>query len=114
MATRDDDLYVSRMLTAPGLFTAGVEGPACDAEGNIYAVNFGREGTIGRVTPAGEGGVWLELPLGSIGNGIRFDRGGDMLIADYTNHNILRVDMETSTVSVYAHEPALNQPNDLT
>ncbi|MDQ3695336.1 MAG: SMP-30/gluconolactonase/LRE family protein [Chloroflexota bacterium] len=114
MATRDDDLYVSRMLTAPGVFTAGAEGPACDAAGNIYAVNFGREGTIGRVTPEGEGRVWLELPLGSVGNGIRFDRGGDMLIADYTNHNILRVDMETSTVSVYAHEPALNQPNDLT
>jgi gluconolactonase len=114
LTARDDDRYVSRMLTAPGVFTAGAEGPACDDAGNIFAVNFAREGTIGRVTPEGEGSVFLELPHGSVGNGIRFDRGGDMFIADYTNHNILRIDMETQTVSVYAHDPALNQPNDLT
>src|SRR3712207_4610774 len=101
------------MLTQPGVFTAGAEGPACDAAGNIYAVNFEREGTIGLVTPDGQGRVFLELPLGSVGNGIRFDRGGDMYIADYTNHNIRRVDMETHAISVYAHEPTLNQPNDL-
>jgi sugar lactone lactonase YvrE len=113
VGTADDELYVSRMLTPPGVFTAGAEGPACDDAGNIYAVNFEREGTIGRVTPEGDGSVFLELPLGSVGNGIRFDRGGDMYIADYTNHNVLRVDMETLSVAVYAHEPSLNQPNDL-
>lgn len=107
------ELYVSRMLTAPGVFTAGAEGPACDDAGNIYAVNFEREGTIGKVTPDGEGSVFIELPLGSVGNGIRFDRGGDMYIADYTNHNVLRVDMDTLAISVYAHDPTLNQPNDL-
>ena len=36
-----------------------------------------------------------------------------MLIADYTNHNVLRVDMATRAISVYAHEPAMNQPNDI-
>ena len=36
-----------------------------------------------------------------------------MLIADYTNHNILRVDMGTREIGVYAHEPAMNQPNDI-
>lgn len=113
MSASESELYISRMLTPPGVFTAGAEGPACDAAGNIYAVNFEREGTIGRVTPDGQGSVFLELPLGSVGNGIRFDRGGDMYIADYTNHNVLRVDMEKLAVSVYAHEPTLNQPNDL-
>ncbi len=113
MSRDQAELYVSRMLTAPGVFTAGAEGPACDDAGNIYAVNYEREGTIGRVTPDGEGSVFIELPLGSVGNGIRFDRGGDMYIADYTNHNVLRVDMETLAISVYAHEPTANQPNDL-
>ncbi|MCI0493345.1 MAG: hypothetical protein L0Z07_10465, partial [Planctomycetes bacterium] len=33
-----DHLFVATPLTAPGSFTKGIEGPACDAEGNIYAV----------------------------------------------------------------------------
>jgi len=100
-------------LTDPGLFTGGIEGPACDAEGYLYAVNYEREGTIGRMTPDGETSLFVELPSGSVGNGIRFDSRGAMLIADYTRHNILRVDMETRQVSVFAHEPAMNQPNDI-
>jgi sugar lactone lactonase YvrE len=36
-----------------------------------------------------------------------------MLIADYTNHNILQVDMQTRGITVYAHEPAMHQPNDI-
>src|SRR5262249_23609554 len=46
-------LFVAKPLTAEGSFTDGVEGPACDAEGNIYAVNFAREQTIGKVRPDG-------------------------------------------------------------
>jgi sugar lactone lactonase YvrE len=108
-----DDLYVATEFTPRGGFTDGIEGPACDRAGNIYAVNYARQGTIGRVTPDGECSVFVELPNGSIGNGIRFTSAGDMLIADYTNHNILKVDRATRAVSVYAHEPAANQPNDL-
>src|SRR5688572_5938197 len=40
-----NELYAVTPLTAPGSFTAGVEGPACDAEGNVFAVNFAREQT---------------------------------------------------------------------
>src|SRR5207245_1200312 len=36
-----------------------------------------------------------------------------MYITDYTNHNIQRVDPKTRAVSVFAHEPKMNQPNDL-
>jgi len=36
-----------------------------------------------------------------------------MLIADYTKHNILKVDMDTKEISVFAHEPKMNQPNDI-
>ena len=34
-------------------------------------------------------------------------------IADYVNHNILKVDMETREISVHAHAPTMNQPNDI-
>ena len=106
-------LFISRVLTAPGSFTSGVEGPAVDAQGRLYAVNYDREHTIGVVTPDGEARVFVELPEGSTGNGIRFNSGGDMLVADYTGHNVLRVDMDTREVDVYAHEPRMHQPNDI-
>ena len=107
------DLFTSRVLTEPGSFTTGIEGPACDAQGTLYAVNFAREHTIGRITPAGGCDVFVDLPTGSTGNGIRFNSSGDMLIADYTNHNILKVNLASRQVSVYAHEPTMNQPNDI-
>ncbi len=106
-------LFLASDFTEPGSFTAGVEGPACDAAGNLYAVNFERDQTIGKVTPSGQATVFVELPGSSIGNGIRFDRHGNMLIADYVNHNVLMVDMASREVRVFAHEPRMNQPNDL-
>ena len=109
----NNKLFVSRKFTPVNGFTSGIEGPACDAEGNLYAVNFERQHTIGKVTPDGEASVFIELPTGSIGNGIRFSSEGYMFIADYTNHNVLKVDMKTHEISVHAHEPKMNQPNDL-
>jgi sugar lactone lactonase YvrE len=106
-------LFTSVPFTPPSGFTAGIEGPACDAGGNLYAVNFHHEGTIGMITPDAECSMFVELPPGSVGNGIRFNRRGEMLVADYTGHNILKVEMQSRTVSVYAHEPKLNQPNDI-
>ncbi|MBM3215713.1 SMP-30/gluconolactonase/LRE family protein [Candidatus Poribacteria bacterium] len=108
-----DTLYVASDFTPPGGFTQGIEGPACDRHGNLYAVNYVRQHTIGKVTPDGACEVFLELPNGSIGNGIRFDSRGRMLIADYTNHNVLVVDMGTRDIHVGAHEPTMNQPNDI-
>lgn len=107
------EAYVSRVFTERGGFTRGIEGPGCDGDGNLYAVNFEREHTIGRVTPDGECSLFLELPESSTGNGIRFDSAGRMYIADYTGHNVLRVDMSTRQIEVFAHEPSMNQPNDI-
>lgn len=73
-----NELYVSRAITAPSGFTAGIEGPACDQAGNLYAVEFERSNTIGRVTPKGECSVYVELPDGSTASGIRFNRAGEM------------------------------------
>ncbi len=108
-----EGLFVATPLTAPGSFTAEIEGPACDRAGNIYAVSFARKPTIGRVTPDGRAEVFVEMPEGSLANGIRFDQSGLMYVADYTGHNILRIDPKTRKITTFAHEPSMNQPNDL-
>src|SRR5882672_2694784 len=95
----EETLFVARPLTAENSFTAGIEGPACDAGGNIYAVNFVREQTIGKVTPDGKAEVFVELPGKSVGNGIVFGRDGTMYVADYVGHNILRIDPASHAVS---------------
>ena len=106
-------LYKSSDLTAVNSFTSGAEGPAVDKDGNLYAVNYAKEGTVGKITPSGDSSIFVELPNGSIGNGIRFNSRGAMMIADYTNHNILKVDMTSKQISVYAHDSTMNQPNDI-
>src|SRR5665647_1404227 len=107
------ELFKSSVFTPPNSFTSGVEGPGVDKSGTIYAVNFDHQGTIGKISPSGEASIFIELPSGSIGNGIRFDSHGNMLIADYTNHNVLKVDMATKKISVFANEPRMSQPNDI-
>ncbi len=61
----------------------------------------------------GKPGIFTELPSGSTGNGIRFDKQGNMLVADYTGHNILKINMTTKEISILAHEPLMSQPNDI-
>ena len=108
-----DELFTASAFTPVNSFTSGAEGPAVDKAGTIYAVNFAREGTVGRITPDGIGSVFIALPNGSVGNGIRFSSKGEMFIADYTNHNVLQADRQTGQVRVFANEPRMNQPNDL-
>jgi gluconolactonase len=108
-----EKLFVAKPLTADKAFTAGIEGPACDAAGNVYAVNFARQQTIGKVTDDGKGEVWVTLPGKSTGNGIVFDRKGVMYVADYVGHNVLRIDPTTRKITVFAHSDRFNQPNDL-
>ena len=82
-------------FTKEGSFTEGIEGPATDREGNVYAVNFAKQGTIGKVTPDGDASLFVELSNGSIANGIRFNTEDEMFVADYTNHNILKIDLKS-------------------
>ncbi|MCX2767976.1 SMP-30/gluconolactonase/LRE family protein [Pseudoalteromonas sp. B530] len=104
-----------------GVFTQGIEGPAVDAAGVLYAVNHQQQGTIGKVTAQGRAETLLTLKNGSIGNGIRFDKQGNMYIADYVNHNVLKVTKAalaqggdlSQSVSVFAHDNRMDQPNDL-
>ena len=109
----DEKLFVATPLTQPKQFTSGIEGPQCDKAGHIYAVSFGTAQTIGRVSPDGNAEAFVTLAGKSAGNGIVFDNKGRMYVADYVEHNVLRIDMATKKIEVFAHEPAMNQPNDL-
>ena len=100
-------------FTAEGVFTPGIEGPAVNEKGELFAVNFSKEGTIGRVDQNGVGEIFLELPEGSIGNGIRFDPVGNMYIADYLGHKVYQVPKGTNKPIVWAQDSTMNQPNDL-
>ncbi len=105
--------FQSEDLTPEFSFTAGIEGPAVDKDGVLYAVNYKEEGTVGRVDEKGQAEVFLKLPKGSTGNGIRFDREGNMYIADYAGHKVFRVSPGSRSPEVYAESPEMNQPNDL-
>lgn len=112
-SARPNALFTSSLFTPAHSFTGGCEGPGVDKSGNLYAVNYEHEGTIGMVAPDGKASIFLELPKGSVGNGIRFDSHGDMLIADYTTHTIWKVDMATKKLTAFAHEAKMSQPNDI-
>jgi len=95
------------------VFTAGIEGPAVDKHGNLYAVSYQKDGNIGIIDDHGKAALFVTLPSGSTGNGIRFNSQGEMMVADYTGHNVLAVNMNTKVVKVYAHDATMNQPNDV-
>ena len=106
-------LFVATPFTPENSFTSGVEGPATDKAGNVYAVSYQKTDTIGKFSPDGKGEVWLTMPEGSLGNGIRFTPEGRMFVADYKGHNILEIDPATRKVSVFAKVPTPYQPNDI-
>lgn len=111
--TQKDLLLTSTTFTPEGGFTSGIEGPVVDANGHVYVVNFGEQGTIGRVSPSGIAELFVKLPEGSVGNGIRIDKRGLLYLADYPQHNVLQIDPTTEGISVFAHDSTMNQPNDL-
>ncbi len=78
-------------------------------------VNHLRQGTIGKVGPgAATSEPFVELPAGSVGNAIRFDRDGRMYVADYKQHNVLVFEPGQLEPRIYFHSDQFNQPNDLT
>jgi sugar lactone lactonase YvrE len=110
---RAETLFTATPLTDVSSFTPEIEGPACDRAGNIYAVSFASKPTIGRVTPDGHGEVFVEMPPGSLANGIRFNRKGIAFVADYTGHKILRLDVKARKIEAIASIPTTDQPNDI-
>jgi sugar lactone lactonase YvrE len=107
--------FHSQKVTPAGEYTFGIEGPAVDDKGNLYVVNFGKQGTVGKLAVgASQSELFATLPEGSIGVAIRFDRDGRMFVADYRKHNIFLVGAGGTTIVSYFHSDEFNQPNDMT
>lgn len=109
----EDSLFVATDFTAENLFSQNIEGPAFDKNGQLFVVNYLRDGTIGKVHRDGSCELFIELPAGSIANSIQFDSKGNMLLADFPKHNVLKVNMPEGKVSIFCHDERFNQPNDL-
>ncbi|MET7142431.1 SMP-30/gluconolactonase/LRE family protein [Xanthomonas sp. PPL139] len=116
-AGAQEPLFHARDLVGDGVFTDKIEGPARGPDGALYVVNFAHDGSIGRVQRdadgRGQATLFVDLPEGSIGNGIRFDRRGRMYVADYGQHRILRIALRSKRIEVYATLPGAFQPNDI-
>lgn len=111
--TRIPALFVSTDHTEENIFTSDIEGPAFDRKGDLYLVNYKQNGTVGKVDNDGSVELFLSLPEGSTANSIKFDSKGTMYLADFTGHNVLKVDMKDKSVDVHVHDDRFNQPNDL-
>lgn len=104
----------SSIVISDSIFTGGIEGPAVNSKGSLFLVNLNQEGTIGtKAFDSDSFSLFVTLPKGSVGNGIRFDQSDNMYIADYPKHNVLRIEAGTKHVEIYAHDSTMNQPNDL-
>ena len=90
------------------------EGPIFDAAGNLYFVNYLRNGTIGRRTPDGTVHVWCET--GGQANGLKVDEDGYVIAADYGGRRILRIHPDGKPIEVltqnFEGQPYLG-PNDV-
>jgi signal peptidase len=114
-AATEPQLFRSSQATPAGEYTFGIEGPAADRDGNLFVVNIGKPGTIGKLAPgAARSEKFIDLPEGSIGNAIRFDRDGTMFIADYKKHNIFMLRTGSLEPQVWFHSDQMSQPNDIT
>jgi gluconolactonase len=73
----------------------GAEGPVCDEAGNLFACNFQRPGVIGKISPDNKATIFAVLPAGGRPNGLQIDSRGYLIVADYLNHAVYRVDPRT-------------------
>ncbi len=102
LAANAAELPPSRSVK-PDLFATGfefAEGPAFDAAGNLYVVNYRGLGKIGRIAPDGAASVYCDLrtaaPAPSRGrkaqaNGLKVDRQGRLIVADAGGGRLLRI-----------------------
>lgn len=115
LVAADTKLFDSVQVTPGSEYTFGIEGPAADLDGNLFVVNLGKPGTIGKLPAGGAASeLFTTLPEGSVGNAIRFDRSGTMFIADYKKHNIFAIPKGATEPAVWFHSDAMSQPNDIT
>jgi len=80
------------------------EGPILDSRGNLYFVDYVRNGTIGVKTP--DGTVRVLCETGGRANGLKVDAEGYLIAADYEGKRVLRIKPDGSEVKVLANSCA--------
>lgn len=105
---------MARDHVAEGVFTAGIEGRARSPDGALHVVNFGRDGSIGRVDAQGNAELFIELPDGSIGNGLRFDDHDPEGMRCDAARNLYIAPYDAGVVAVVSPEGALLREVPLT
>lgn len=106
-----DDLPPSHSVQ-PELYAKGfvfAEGPALDDAGNLYVVNYQRNGTIGRIAPDRSGSIFCDVqalsPAGDRQpriNGLKIDSQGRLIAADAGAGRVLRISPDGNRVEVLA------------
>lgn len=106
-----DDLPPSHSVQ-PQLYATGfefAEGPALDARGNLFVVNYRGNGNIGRITADGDAAVWCVLdkllPVDggkSQANGLKLDSEGRLIVADTGTGRLLRIATDGKSGEVLA------------
>jgi gluconolactonase len=90
------------------------EGPIFDAKGNLYFVNYIRNGTLGRMKPDGTVSLWCET--GGQVNGLKVDSEGYIVGADAGAKRVIRVHPDGKPVEIltdnFEGNPYLS-PNDV-
>lgn len=101
-------------------FGPTIEGASVNTNGDIFAVNYGSsESThqLGQVFPQ-QRLFYSDTNTGSFFNGIRFLNSVTALVADVTNHRILKLTVGDGNVVTnstnYCSDANMLQPNDLT
>ena len=125
-AARADDELPPSYSIEPELYATGfdfAEGPALDAKGNLFVVNYRRKGTIGRITPDGEASIWCDLnELAPVeerepqANGLKIDGERRLIVADAGGGRVLRVSPDGRQVEVLVDRcdgVRLVSPNDV-
>lgn len=90
------------------------EGPTFDSKGNLYFVNYLRNGTIGRKTTDGTVSLWVDLGKGRA-NGLKADAQDRILASDIQAGRVLRIGQDRKIevlADSYEGKPLLG-PNDL-
>lgn len=90
------------------------EGPIFDDKGNLYFVNYLKNGTLGRMAPDGATEVWVHT--GGQVNGLKYDGKGWLVAADPGKRRITRFNVLTREMQVLTDNfegRAYNGTNDV-
>ena len=96
----------------PELYATGfefAEGPALNAAGELFVVNYRYNGTIGRIAPDGTAGIFCDLVQAAPveggepqANGLKLDSQQRLIAADSGAGRLLRIDADGRNVAVLA------------